>query len=266
LLRVRAPFLVATRCLSLIPAVVASFAIMTSFLASFWCQTIKFNPTSDSGVSDGAALQFGPWYQNSVQQSTVVVGGETKIFINNVCVLFPSGTYVDPKLKAARAFTVIAGVVGGMMTVGLWLAPCAYGRAAANWKCYAVTLMTFVTAFQGLTFLVYPSSLCTDNPVIAMMGWEDSFESECAWDQGTTCNVVSTVLWFLTGVCMLVQGPPQRPPPEPVETQAVTYQRTANPDGTSTVAEVAVVKGVAVPSSGGKSPPEGGNTAKLAEP
>jgi hypothetical protein len=128
--------------------------------------------------------------------------------------------------------------------------------------------MVLVTSFQGLTFLVYPSSLCTDNPIIAMMGWEGSFEPECAWDQGTTCNVISTVLWFLTGVCMLVQGPPQRPPPEPVETQAVTYQKTVNPDGTSTVAEVAVVKGVAVPNRGGKSdeaPLTDGNS-KLEEP
>jgi len=46
---------------------------------------------------------------------------------------------------------------------------------------------------------------------------------------------------------MLVIGAPKRPVQGPAETQTVTYQKTTNPDGTSTVAEVAVVKGVAVP-------------------
>jgi hypothetical protein len=217
---------------------------MTSFLASFWCETIAFPPTADSQV-DGA-MQFGPWYQNQLQESTVNVGGETKIFLTNVCVQFPSGTYIDPKLKAVRAFSIIAAVVGGLLTFGLWFAPCWY-PSPNHWRCTATAFLVFVTLFQGLTFLLFASSFCDDNPVIALLGFQDSFEPTCVWDQGTTCNVISTVLWFLTGACMVAQGPPQRPPPEPTETQTVTYQKTTNPDGTTTVAQVAVVKGVAVP-------------------
>jgi hypothetical protein len=235
------------RCLTLVPALLGSFALMTSFLASFWCETVAFPPAPNSAVQ--GSMQFGPWYQNQLQESTVNVGGETKIFVSNVCVQFPSGTYIDPKLKAVRAFSIIVTVLGGLMTFGLWLAPCFYRHTESSWRCCAIFFLVFITLFQGLTFLLYASSFCDDNPVIALQGFQDSFETNCVWDQGTTCNVISTVLWFLTGACMILQGAPRRPPPEPTETQAVTYQKTTNPDGTATVAQVAVVKGVAVPSS-----------------
>lgn len=243
---------------------------MTSFLANFWCETIAFPPTADSVVE--GSMQFGPWYQSDLQESTVNVGGEPKIFVSNVCVQFPAGTYIDPKLKTVRAFSIIVAVLGGLMTVGLWLAPCFYSHTASSWRCTAIFFLVFITLFQGLTFLLYSSSFCDDNPVIALKGYQDSFEPTCVWDQGTTCNVISTVLWFLTGACMILQGAPQRPPPEPTETQAVTYQKTTNPDGTTTVAQVAVVKGVAVPSSSNQvhevpeKPAGAGPDNKLEEP
>jgi len=101
--------------------------------------------------------------------------------------------------------------------------------------------------FQGLTFLIYNSSLCTDNPVLAELGVSADYSQECQWDGGSTSNAASVALWFLTGVAMVIVGCPKRPPRPPPETQAVTYQRTTNPDGTATVAQVGVVKGTAVP-------------------
>jgi hypothetical protein len=72
------------------------------------------------------------------------------------------------------------------------------------------------------------------------------YVDDCQWGQGLTANVVSTVLWFLTGATMLVMGVPERQARPPPETQTVTYQQTTNADGTVTVAETAVVKGIAV--------------------
>jgi hypothetical protein len=73
------------------------------------------------------------------------------------------------------------------------------------------------------------------------------YNDECEWDSGSTANVFSTVLWFCTGLAMLALGAPQRPERPPAETQTVTYQQTENPEGGTTVVEVNVVKGTAVP-------------------
>lgn len=225
---------------------------MTSFLASFWCQTIQFPPTSNAAASEEAeSLQFGPWYQSAVEIQSTDVGGTPYIFVRDVCVAFPSGTYIDPKLKTVRAFSIIVVVLGGLATFGLWLAPFCPGRhTSSSWKSLAMFYSVILTLFQGLTFLLFSSSFCTNNSIVAALSGSEEYygtDPKCQWDQGTTCNVVSTVLWFVTGLLMCTIVPaPERPPPEPVQTQTVTYQRTTNPDGTTTVAPVAIVKGTAV--------------------
>ena len=75
----------------------------------------------------------------------------------------------------------------------------------------------------------------------------DVYNDECEWDSGLSTNVAACVLWFVTGVYMMIIGPPAIEELPPAETQEVTYQQTQNPDGTTTTAEVAVVKGTAVP-------------------
>lgn len=103
--------------------------------------------------------------------------------------------------------------------------------------------------FQGLTFLIFQSNACENNPVVSAIGTVgtvDLYENACQWSDGLNANVTACVLWFAAGVYMLAIGAPtllERPPPE---TQEVTYQKTDDKDGTQVVSEVAVVKGTAV--------------------
>jgi len=116
----------------------------------------------------------------------------------------------------------------------------------------ALTFAITLTFFQGLTFLFLQSSACSDNPLYASGAQSDAmteqyYKDECTWDKGMSWNVAATILWFLTGVSMVIIGAPVRPERPPPETQQVTYQKTTNPDGTTTVAEVGVVKGTSIP-------------------
>jgi hypothetical protein len=179
-----------------------------------------------------------------------VLGGGSSNYIvqQNSCNAFPKGTLdADPKLKAVRAFGIIVLIVGGMLTWFLWLAPCLYFARESTWKAVAIIFSVILTVFQGLTFLVFHSSFCTDNSILSSYKLSNSYSTDCAWDQGSTSNAISVVLWFLTGVAMLLVGAPKRPVRPPPETQTVTYHRTENPDGGTTVAEVGVVKGTYVP-------------------
>jgi hypothetical protein len=234
----------------MIPAVLAGFAFMTSFLFSFWCESIKFtsvNPTPD--VPD---ILGGVWYR----QDTVYEEVNGRIFIRDVCVDYPSGTEIDSKWKTVRAFSIIAPVLGGLLTVILILAPCLYFLDEMTWRSIAIQFIVVITIFQGLTFLIFQSSACTEQQIVQVSGL---YNEECEWEAGSTTNVFSIALWFLTGLVMLKIGAPKRPEIPPAETQAVTYQQTMNPDGGTTVAEVAVVKGTAVPK-------EEPLTSKVAEP
>lgn len=219
----------------------ASFAFMTSFLASFWCESIKFTALESS--ADLPDILGGVWYR----QDTTFEEVNGRIFVRDVCVDYPNGTEVDSKWKTVRAFSIITPVLGGLLTVALWLAPCLYFATDSSWKAMALNFIVVLTLFQGLTFLLFKSSACTQQQIVDVTS--TLYDDECQWESGSTANVVSTVLWFLTGLVMLKLGAPERPPPEPAETQTVTYQQTQNPDGGTTVAEVNVIKGTAVPAS-----------------
>jgi hypothetical protein len=219
------------RCLSLLPAIVASFAVMTSVVFGFYCQSVKF--VSSTGTDDFEDLLAGPFYQFT-KQYTTVAGRQVETF---GCAALPDSMEADAKLKTVRAFTVIAGVLGGLITFGLWLAPCLAIWSDASWKCLAITIITILPLFQGLTFLILDSSFCTDNTALAGTGIQ---YGTCQWEQGLTSNVLSVVLWLITGLSMLGIPAPRRDPPGPPEIQVVEYVKNPATGLITETAETAV--------------------------
>jgi hypothetical protein len=138
-------------------------------------------------------------------------------------------------------------IIGGLLVWFLYLAPCLYFVNENTWKFIAIIFSFFLTLFQGLTLLIFDSSFCTDNSILTGYGLTNSYSAECSWDQGSTANVIAIILWFATGIAMMLNGVPTRPERPPPETQTVTYQQTQLAEGGSTVAKVGVVKGTAVP-------------------
>ena len=219
----------------------ASMALMCSILYTFWCESFEIQPF---GVE---AVKFGPYYR----QETVLVevGGGQDPYYRTVqtCTPLDSDISFDSKWKTARAFGVISVLWGALLTIVLYFAPCIYFLSESQWKLIAINFSVIMTLFQGLTFILLQSSLC-DDPNELLSIWVAATDDDgCNWDGGSTANVFSVALWFLTGVAMMIVGVPTPPPRAPAETQTVTYQKTTNADGTTAVAEVAVVKGTAVP-------------------
>ncbi|KAL7555358.1 hypothetical protein ACA910_007087 [Epithemia clementina (nom. ined.)] len=212
---------------ALIPALLATIAFVCSFLFSFWCESIKFQakePLIPTVQRDD--LHFGPWYQLQVTVDEIDVGPEYAQFTTkSECIDWQFDPDIDSKWKAVRAFTIINGILGGFLTLPLWFIP-------------------------GLTFLIFQSNACNANAAIQNFEARFNsyfFEDKCSWDAGSTANVISVLLWFLTGVRMLIVGPPHMPELAPVETQEVTYQQTTSEDGTKIVHETKVVKGSPIP-------------------
>ena len=173
-------------------------------------------------------MKFGAWYQQQVQTTTNQVGAYTSYSVSTTCTRINEDLFesVDAQWNTAKAFTIITPIFGGLLTFVLILAPCCYFLSAGQWRTIAIIYSVFLTLFQGLTFLLFPSSLCT--------GFLLSPENNnCTWAEGSTTNVIATVCWFLTGITMLAIGVPAQPPRPPSETQTVTYEKTTNPDGTT---------------------------------
>jgi hypothetical protein len=96
---------------------------------------------------------------------------------------------------------------------------------------------------------------------------------DCEMDWGSYANVVSVILFFVTGIVMLIMGAPTRPPPKEQELHTVTYQQETNEQGDPVVQEVnteiTIVKGANVPAWSSVSQPATipiGTSANDAEP
>lgn len=225
-----------------LPACLASMALMCSLLYSSWCQSFSLDPLS--GVGD--PLRFSLWYRRKTELVEIGINNPngTPLYRTvNTCVEF-NDSYIDSQWRTARAFAIIAPIWGGLLTIYLWFAPLLFFGTPSLWKSVAFQYSTLVTLFQGLTFMVWKSRMCSHEFTMNLGSFQ--YEAGCAWDEGSTANVFSISLWFLTGIAMMIVGAPVRPPRPPPETQAVTYQTTVNADGTITASEDKVVKGTAV--------------------
>ena len=248
-----------SRCLGLIPIGLACFAFICCFINNFWCDSIQFAVSESADTPNLQPVSLGPWNLQKTEVTTISNGGETRVFVRDVCVQLPDEVEIDSKWKAVRAFSIIVPIVGGLATVAVFLTNCTYFMSDALWKSIGILFAVVLTLFQGLTFLLLDSNACSMNPLEAISPtseWDEIYSDECEWSSASSANVVSVVGWFLAGLGMLALGAPKRPPRAPAETQTVTYNRTVNADGTTAVVETNVVKGTAVPPAQKQLPPD----------
>lgn len=213
------------------PAFLASVAITCGLAGTTYCETFQFAQTNGD-----ATLYGGVWSYKT--KGWVEIGGD--IWVYTTCKSYgaledDSGLDFDfdSKANTAKAFSIIAPVIGGIALFWAWLAPCS-GRHASTWKAFGA-IFAFTSILQGLTLIMISSSICLDNPVlqyfeVARPVLSDTFESECEIGPGYRLVITSVVFWALAGLFPCVVAPPVITNQAPPQTQTVTYQRNA--DGT----------------------------------
>lgn len=193
---------------SIITVVFMVIALTCSFLSSFWCRMVQFNPISINGTAVGPPLKFGLWEQQSTSFYTGTSGSQTTLYALKTCSPYSDVVNVDSKWKAARAFSIIAPVMGILFV----------GAACVNpdpnlAKSLGGAIIILMTLFQGLTLLVFRSSLCDSVPGadsvdlpngVLLSEW---YPNGCVFSNGTVATIVSIVFWLLTGASLLAMGP-----------------------------------------------------------
>lgn len=184
-------------CYSILTSVLAATAFLLCWASSFGCNFLSF--TSTTGFTQPLTVTFGIW---SYQFWTIAtsVGGSV---IFESCHKYPSDVHVDPAWKAARAFSTLALIFGGMYLFKNLISGCVAPLRQASRSESSAFLLACI--FQGLSLLLLNSSLCNDNVLLGELqsdayglgNVEMVFPDTCSMSKGAKCAISAIVFWAL---------------------------------------------------------------------
>lgn len=125
------------------------------------------------------------------------------------CGSYDENVVLDATWKAAQAFSIIASVVGAVVTTFVIFAAC-LSISQRTWKMMGF-LLILTSLFQGLTLLFLNSNACGSNRSLYMGLAKLEFADGCNLASGAKMCIAATVLWFVSGVLVCVIPCPNQP-------------------------------------------------------
>lgn len=176
--------------MSSLPCLFAISAFVLSCFAGASCRFVEF-------ASGPAVLKFGYWYYSS--PDTTLAANEHRQ-TTGTCVLYPLSFDVDPTLKAARAFNIIAVVLGAaFLVLEIFQGGCRGDIKKRQISFRTSALGYLVTGLaSGLSLMILNSDACQQNALVEE--WNRSaavdLPEECHISQGGMITIAACVLWF----------------------------------------------------------------------
>jgi hypothetical protein len=175
------------------------------------CTTFQIK--SDSANTDLGrfeTFEFGLFF---IQKYEFVGTLNQELVFVSTCVEYPDEFYdtstLDNKWKAAIVLQVVSWVIGLILVVALFVSTC----VPYSPHVFGIIGLGFVLIcclFEGLIFLVFDSILCTDNPVLAYLGVEENYDTECGLATGSSMIFIALFGYFFTGIaCCCLGGRPE---------------------------------------------------------
>lgn len=189
---------------SLFPVLCAMMAIVCSLLGSFWCIMVQYDAIVINGQAAAPTLKFGPWLRQKTSFVTETANDKTTLYAYQTCVPYDTDVTIDSKWKAARAFSIITPVMG-VVLVGV---TCINPDPNIS-RFVGMMILVLLTLFQGLTFLIFQSSLCQSIPGTngpngyLLYKW---YPNGCGFSVGSVATIISVVFWLITGASLIAMG------------------------------------------------------------
>lgn len=197
-------------------------------MGTLGCRFIQFDLTTNNSTTttstitssstttsqDFITVHFGIWYRQNIELYNYTASGNGYYQVSTCTDYNNDDIDVDPSWMAARAFSTMVLILGGIALL-IELVTCCVGN---NNKCCCVPsnidlvngiIYLFVSLLQGLTLIILSSQLCQNNgDITKMMESGDvivnnNFPEKCNLSQGAKCTISATVLWFFAGIMSL---------------------------------------------------------------
>jgi hypothetical protein len=99
----------------------------------------------------------------------------------------------------------VSWVIGLILVVALFVSTC----VPYSPHVFGIIGLGFVficCLFEGLIFIVFDSVLCTDNPVLAFLGVEENYDTECKLGGGSAMIFLALFGYFFAGIACCCLG------------------------------------------------------------
>jgi hypothetical protein len=186
--------------LSLISSLCIGIAFILNWCSAAQCNFLNLVSTyGNNTVPDSVSLHFGVW---NYEAWTVVSSGSESVIFQG-CEYYPEYIEIDSKWKAARAFSVIALLLGvGMIFVELYSVCNIYAKNGRRFSPLTVGGYFACSLCSGLTLLMLGTSdLCKSNELsdqLASLFPNTNMKvSSCDLSTSGKCAIAATVLWWL---------------------------------------------------------------------
>mmetsp|Transcript_8011 Transcript_8011/g.23790 ORF Transcript_8011/g.23790 Transcript_8011/m.23790 type:complete len:690 (-) Transcript_8011:105-2174(-) len=194
---------------AIIPAVLGLVAIVLTGMATFTC---KFAATdlavkgveSDECQEDESGhliwFQFGLWHYLDKEYSGDDPADGPDSYVG-VCTMFPTSYEIGPHLNAARVFGTLSSLLGAGTLILMWFVVC-YSYGKNSWYFISAMLLT-VSLFEGLVFLVFGSSICSQFELTALPNSRcplTSLSETCIMSGGAKMGLAATIIWFFAAL------------------------------------------------------------------
>jgi hypothetical protein len=133
-------------------------------------------------------------------------------FDEQLCMEWPTEIdEIDTDMKIVRASGIAAYRLGFVVLLLLvtQLVPegCLSNVQQKRFRFITISLIAFIKILHGLTFSIFKSSFCTENPFIALYGLEDTYPNDCEWGRGASDTILSMMEWFLAMLLLTIVKP-----------------------------------------------------------
>mmetsp|Transcript_315 Transcript_315/g.642 ORF Transcript_315/g.642 Transcript_315/m.642 type:complete len:226 (-) Transcript_315:193-870(-) len=184
--------------LTLLPAVFATTAFFCSLYGGMWCKFLQFQSSSPSNSND-ITLHFGIWYY---QGWSIVDTSSQGLVVLESCHDYPEYMTVDTNWKAARAFSIISLVLGGIVLIFGLCTGCIRpnnNSGSGDIGKFAALSYLICCFSQGMSLLLLDSNACNNN---VMVGEVEKaypnldFGESCDMSSGAKSVISASVFWF----------------------------------------------------------------------
>jgi hypothetical protein len=172
------------------------------------CRCTTFQIKSDSPNTDLGrfeTFEFGLFF---IRKYELVGTVNQELLFINTCIEYPDDiSTLDKKWRAAIILQIASWVIGLILIVALFVSACMGPYPPHAFGIIGLGFVLICCLFEGLIFLVFDSTLCTDNPVLAFLGVEENYNTECGLGNGSSMVFISLFGYFITGlICCCLGG------------------------------------------------------------